>query len=215
MYRDIAEFALARHAIDRDRAGKPVFDTHEITAQDLRDYVANTETNHPEIVRAADALVDFWKDFFDVWMVETGMVDQQTVDTMRQMYPNYVPTFRVTDKNFGKQNGAGSTFRLRAAVQGGSSLEVINPIYSITRMTQQIVNTVSQNQVMRVFHDAMQGGDFGWLATQETADMRVTNVDTGRAEFALADLYENLAASGAEIDPMAFEDFYDTLANMR
>lgn len=215
MYRDIAEFALARHAIDRDRAGKPVFDTHEITAQDLQDYVVNTETNHPEIVRAADALVDFWKDFFDVWMVETGMVDQQTVDTMRQMYPNYVPTFRVTDKNFGKQNGAGSTFRLRAAVQGGSSLEVINPIYSITRMTQQIVNTVSQNQVMRVFHDAMQGGDFGWLATQETADMRVTNVDTGRAEFALADLYENLAASGAEIDPMAFEDFYDTLANMR
>lgn len=215
MYRDIAEFALARHAIDRDRAGKPVFDTHEITAQDLRDYVANTETNHPEIVRAADALVDFWKDFFDVWMVETGMVDQQTVDTMRQMYPNYVPTFRVTDKNFGKKNGAGSAFRLRAAVQGGSSLEVINPIYSITRMTQQIVNTVSQNQVMRVFHDAMQGGDFGWLATQETADMRVTNVDTGRAEFALADLYENLAASGAEIDPMAFEDFYDTLANMR
>lgn len=215
MYRDIAEFALARHAIDRDRAGKPVFDTHEITAQDLRDYVANTETNHPEIVRAADALVDFWKDFFDVWMVETGMVDQQTVDTMRQMYPNYVPTFRVTDKNFGKKNGAGSAFRLRAAVQGGSSLEVINPIYSITRMTQQIVNTVSQNQVMRVFHDAMQGGDFGWLATQETANMRVTNVDTGRAEFALADLYENLAASGAEIDPMAFEDFYDTLANMR
>lgn len=215
MYRDIAEFALARHAIDRDRAGKPVFDTHEITAQDLRDYVANTETNHPEIVRAADALVDFWKDFFDVWMVETGMVDQHTVDTMRQMYPNYVPTFRVTDKNFGKKNGAGSAFRLRAAVQGGSSLEVINPIYSITRMTQQIVNTVSQNQVMRVFHDAMQGGDFGWLATQETADMRVTNVDTGRAEFALADLYENLAASGAEIDPMAFEDFYDTLANMR
>lgn len=215
MYRDIAEFALARHAIDRDRAGRPVFDTHEITAQDLRDYVANTETNHPEIVRAADALVDFWKDFFDVWMVETGMVDQQTVDTMRQMYPNYVPTFRVTDKNFGKKNGAGSAFRLRAAVQGGSSLEVINPIYSITRMTQQIVNTVSQNQVMRVFHDAMQGGDFGWLATQETADMRVTNVDTGRAEFALADLYENLAASGAEIDPMAFEDFYDTLANMR
>lgn len=215
MYRDIAEFALARHAIDRDRAGKPVFDTHEITAQDLQDYVANTETNHPEIVRAADALVDFWKDFFDVWMVETGMVDQQTVDTMRQMYPNYVPTFRVTDKNFGKQNGAGSSFTLRAAKQGGSSLEVINPIYSITRMTQQVVNTVSQNQVMRVFHDAMQGGDFGWLATQETADMRVTNVDTGRAEFALADLYENLAASGAEIDPMVFEDFYDTLASMR
>lgn len=215
MYRDIAEFALARHAIDRDRAGRPVFDTHEITAQDLQDYVVNTETNHPEIVRAADVLVDFWKDFFDVWMVETGMVDQQTVDTMRQMYPNYVPTFRVTDKNFGKKNGAGSAFRLRAAVQGGSSLEVINPIYSITRMTQQIVNTVSQNQVMRVFHDAMQGGDFGWLATQETANMRVTNVDTGRAEFALADLYENLAASGAEIDPMAFEDFYDTLANMR
>lgn len=215
MYRDIAEFALARHAIDRDRAGRPVFDTHEITAQDLQDYVANTETNHPEIVRAADALVDFWKDFFDAWMVQTGMVNQSTVDTMRQMYPNYVPTFRVTDENFGKKNGAGSSFTLRAAKQGGSSLEVINPIYSITRMTQQVVNTVSQNQVMRVFHDAMQGGDFGWLATQETADMRVTNVDTGRAEFALADLYENLAASGAEIDPMVFEDFYDTLASMR
>lgn len=215
MYRDIAEYALARHAIDRDRAGKPVFDVHEITAQDLRNYVADVEAKHPEVVRAADAMVGFWQDFFDAWMVQTGMVDQSTVDTMRQMYPNYVPTFRVTDENFGKKNGAGSSFTLRAAKQGGSSLEVINPIYSITRMTQQVVNTVSQNQVARIFHEAMQQGDFGWLATREAADMRAVNVDTSKAEYALADLYENLAADGADVDPTAFEDFYDTLASMR
>lgn len=215
MYRDIAEYALARHAIDRDRAGKPVFDVHEITAQDLRNYVADVEAKHPEVVRAADAMVGFWKDFFDAWMVQTGMVNQTTVDTMRQMYPNYVPTFRVTDENFGKKNGAGSSFTLRAAKQGGSSLEVINPIYSITRMTQQVVNTVSQNQVARIFHEAMQQGDFGWLATREAADMRAVNVDTSKAEYALADLYENLAADGADVDPTAFEDFYDTLASMR
>lgn len=215
MYRDVAEYALARHAIDRDRAGKPVFDVHEITAQDLRNYVADVEAKHPEVVRAADAMVGFWQDFFDAWMVQTGMVNQTTVDTMRQMYPNYVPTFRVTDENFGKKNGAGSSFTLRAAKQGGSSLEVINPIYGITRMTQQVVNTVSQNQVARIFHEAMQQGDFGWLATREAADMRAVNVDTSKAEYALADLYENLAAGGADVDPTAFEDFYDTLASMR
>ncbi len=215
MYRDIAEYALARHAIDRDRAGKPVFDVHEITAQALRNYVADVEAKHPEVVRAADAMVGFWQDFFDAWMVQTGMVDQSTVDTMRQMYPNYVPTFRVTDENFGKKNGAGSSFTLRAAKQGGSSLEVINPIYGITRMTQQVVNTVSQNQVARIFHEAMQQGDFGWLATREAADMRAVNVDTSKAEYALADLYENLAAGGADVNPTAFEDFYDTLASMR
>lgn len=215
MYRDVAEYALARHAIDRDRAGKPVFDVHEITAQDLRNYVADVEAKHPEVVRAADAMVGFWQDFFDAWMVQTGMVDQSTVDTMRQMYPNYVPTFRVMDENFGKKNGAGSSFTLRAAKQGGSSLEVINPIYGITRMTQQVVNTVSQNQVARIFHEAMQQGDFGWLATREAADMRAVNVDISKAGYALADLYENLTASGADVDPTAFEDFYDTLASMR
>lgn len=215
MYRDVAEYALARHAIDRDRAGKPVFDVHEITAQDLRNYVTDVEAKHPEVVRAADAMVGFWQDFFDAWMVQTGMVDQSTVDTMRQMYPNYVPTFRVMDENFGKKNGAGSSFTLRAAKQGGSSLEVINPIYGITRMTQQVVNTVSQNQVARIFHEAMQQGDFGWLATREAADMRAVNVDTSKAGYALADLYENLTASGADVDPTAFEDFYDTLASMR
>lgn len=56
MYRDIAEYALARHAIDRDRAGKPVFDVHEITAQDLRNYVAGIQRS-PAVCRRYDPCV--------------------------------------------------------------------------------------------------------------------------------------------------------------
>lgn len=56
MYRDIAEYALARHAIDRDRAGKPVFDVHEITAQDLRNYVTGIQRS-PSVCRRYDPCV--------------------------------------------------------------------------------------------------------------------------------------------------------------
>ena len=212
---EVTKFLLARHALDRDRTGKPIFDQHEISQSELRDYVNETIANRPDIVKGANSIVDFWKDFFDVWMVETGLVQKSVVDNMRKLYPNYVPTMRVMDENYGKKNGAGSTFTLRGAKEGGSSLEIVNPIYSIVQMTQQIVNTVSQNQVMQEFHRAMQKGDFGWLATREIADMRVTNIDTSRAQSKLAEMYMEMADANPDIDPTSFAELFDILNGMQ
>lgn len=212
---EVTKFLLARHALDRDRTGKPIFDQHEISQSELRDYVNETIANRPDIVKGANSVVDFWKDFFDVWMVETGLVQKSVVDNMRKLYPNYVPTMRVMDENYGKKNGAGSTFTLRGAKEGGSSLEIVNPIYSIVQMTQQIVNTVSQNQVMQEFHRAMQKGDFGWLATREIADMRVTNIDTSRAQSKLAEMYMEMADANPDIDPTSFAELFDILNGMQ
>ena len=212
---EVTKFLLARHALDRDRTGKPIFDQHEISQSELRDYVNETIANRPDIVKGANSVVDFWKDFFDVWMVETGLVQKSVVDNMRKLYPNYVPTMRVMDENYGKKNGAGSTFTLRGAKEGGSSLEIVNPIYSIVQMTQQIVNTVSQNQVMQEFHKAMQQGGFGWLATREIADMRVTNIDTSRAQSKLAEMYVEMADANPDIDPTSFAEMFDILNGMQ
>lgn len=212
---EVTKFLLARHALDRDRTGKPIFDQHEISQRELRDYVNETIANRPDIVKGANSIVDFWKDFFDVWMVETGLVQKSVVDNMRKLYPNYVPTMRVMDENFGKKDGAGSTFTLRGAKEGGSSLEIVNPIYSIVQMTQQIVNTVSQNQVMQEFHKAMQQGGFGWLATREIADMRVTNIDTSRAQSKLAEMYVEMADANPDIDPTSFAEMFDILNGMQ
>lgn len=209
MREDIEAYALARHALDRDTQGTPVFDQHEITREELEEYVARVEADNPQIVRAADALTEFWNDFFDAWFVDTGMVSREAVNAMRRMYPHYVPTYRVQDKNMSTGSNVNSTFELRAA--RGSTLEVVSPIASITNMVQQVVKTISQNEVMRQFHREMQTGGYGWLATQETQDFTMTQVNTGRAERALVDLVEN----SDDIDMPAVQDLYDAIVSMQ
>lgn len=202
---EISRYALARHALDRLRQGKPVFDEHEFPAEELQRLVDDTEANKPNIVAGADAITSFWNDYLDAWWVNTGMIDAAAVKRMREMYPHYVPTFRVMGNNFKDFGGESARFQMHSAVQGGSSLEVINPVASIIKMTQQMTSTVTHNQMMRAFHAEMQRGGLGDIATNVTQIYR-SRYDTRAMQTQL----EALNASGT-VDPALMDDAFAEL----
>lgn len=206
---EVSRYALARHALDRLAQRKPVFDEHEFPENELRMYIADVEANHPNIVAGADALTSFWSDYMDAWWVDTGMIDRDDVARMRRMYPHYVPTFRVVGKNF-NQYGGSSRFQMRRAVDGGSSLEVIDPIASIVRMTQQMTSTVTQNQLMRAFHAEMQQGGLGDIAERVTQQMMVQRNDTDALQASL----DAINATGT-VDPALMGDAYAEMLNLQ
>ena len=206
---EVSRYALARHALDRRNQNRNVFDEHEFPTAELQQYVADVEANHPNIVAGADALVSFWSDFMDAWWVETGMIDADAVAQMRAMYPNYVPTFRVMGENFNQYGGQSSRFEVRRAVEGGSSLEVIDPLVSIVKMTQQMVSTVTQNQLMQAFHNEMRQGGLGFIADDVTQQFRVQRNDTTALQNAL----DAIRVTGA--DPALMDDAYAAMLELQ
>ena len=207
---EVSRYALARHALDRRRQNRDVFSEAEFPTADLEAYIADVEANHPNIVAGADALTSFWNDFMDAWWVGTGMIDADDVATMRAMYPHYVPTFRVVGENFNQYGGRSSRFQMRRAVEGGSSLEVIDPVASIVKMTQQMTSTVTQNQLMREFHNEWRRGGLGEIADDVTQDYRVQRNDTTRLQGAL----DAIAATGT-VDPALMDDAYAQMLNLQ
>ena len=206
---EVSRYALARHALDRRAQNKDVFDEHEFPTAELQQYVADVEANNPNIVAGADALTSFWSDFMDAWWVQTGMIDADAVAEMRAMYPHYVPTFRVMDDNFKQYGGKSSRFQVRRAVEGGSSLEVIDPLVSIVKMTQQMVSTVTQNQLMQAFHNEMRQGGLGYIADDVTQQFRVQRNDTTALQNALDAIRE----TGA--DPALMDDAYAAMLDLQ
>lgn len=203
----IVRYSLARHALDRRAQNKDVFDEHEFPTAELQQYVADVEANNPNIVAGADALTSFWSDFMDAWMVDTGLIDRATIENMRAMYPHYVPTFRVVGENFNDFGGRRSTFQLREAVEGGSSLEVINPMISLVDQVQKVVNTVTNNQLMRAFHREMQRGGMGEIARLVPQREVARHTDINRAMAAF-----NTVVQGSNVDPDAVENMVRELA---
>lgn len=203
---EVSRYALARHALDRRMQNKDVFDEHEFPTAELEAYVANAPDN---IVAGADALTSFWSDFMDAWWVQTGMIDADAVAEMRAMYPHYVPTFRVMGENFNQYGGQSSRFQVRRAVEGGSSLEVIDPLVSIVKMTQQMVSTVTQNQLMQAFHNEMRQGGLGFIADDVTQQFRVQRNDTTALQNALD------AIRDAGADPALMDDAYAAMLDLQ
>lgn len=207
---EVCRFALARHALDRRNQNADVFSPEEFSTADLTAYIEETRNKRPSIVAGANALVSYWKDFMDAWWVETGMISRQDAREMREKYPNYVPTFRVVGKNFAQYGGRSSRFQIRGVTRGGSSLEVINPINSIVRMTQQMVSTVSHNQMMREFHSEMRHGGLGYIADDVTQEVRLQTNNITRMQEAL----EAINDTGV-VDPDLMDDAYARLLELQ
>lgn len=208
--KDVSTYAVLRHALYRLREGKPVFDVHELSANDIQQAMRNLQNKNPNIEAGADAMVSFWSDLMDAWWVDTGMISAEDVEAMREIYPYYVPTFRIVGKNFNQFGGNSARFEIRAANEGGSSLEIIDPLISMVKMTQQMVSTVSHNELMRAFHREMQQGGLGEIAERKVETMLPTTVNIDAMEVTLDAINES-----ETVDPTLMGDAYAEMMNLQ
>lgn len=199
-------YMLAVHSLDRDAQGLPVFDASFTTAE-RQALIADVQTNHPEVAAAAQAVNDWWHEFMQSFMVDTGYLSQETFDRFMQMYPHYVPTNRVKKRGAFRGNGGGSTYTVRRAT--GSTEEIYNPIDSLVQNVNTIVNMVSQNNVGLVFDNLYNQYDgLGIYARDVTQDMRQDRVNTEGLRDEVEEILTN-----ANTDQDAMEQVLDLIGN--
>lgn len=192
---EVARFGLMRHALDRAREGKPVFNENEIPIADIRDYVARVTNERPEIVAGADAFVSFWNDYVDAWYVGTGMVSPDVIAQMRRTYPNYFPTYRIVE---GKTPG----FAIRRLSGKGSSLEVVDPIVKFVEMVQQMTAKVERNRLRQEFDREFREGGLGQIAERVEEKAYRMNVDATAVREAARAIEEQYDGDGELISDL-------------
>lgn len=206
---DVVTYALLRHHLDRSAQNKAVFNEAEFPADRVEATLKDMEKANQNIARQADAITEFWNDFADAWLVNTGLVSPETIQKMREMYPHYVPTFRVIDHKPSNYGGNSSKFKLRSAVKGGSSLEVINPLASMVAQVQKVVRTVSQNQLMQAFDAELKKGDLGMIAKEVDVTKTKQSNDVSRA---MAVIEQMKASDGT--NPELLDSLIDELGKL-
>lgn len=140
-----------RHNIDRAAQGKNVFPDFDSAAS--ANAAKTIEQLHPEYKKIGDNIVKFINDFMDEWGNKSGLIDNETWNKLREMYPNYFPTHRSFDE---LEKGVSNVFTnskgfvdqttpLRTAI--GSERNIINPVENIMNLINTTVRKAKYNEV--------------------------------------------------------------------
>ncbi|MBS4200271.1 hypothetical protein KHA93_11580 [Bacillus sp. FJAT-49732] len=170
---DFLAYSTAKRALDYDEKGlvagiKPK-DVEGMSDRQLADAaIRQIESESPEIKAAHAELIKYNNRLMDN-LAEAGVLDKESVKSLRDENPNYIPMFRVQDEKVRgfqpltnpKKTYAnlGEPFKKRT----GSEREIINPIESIVKNTYLTLNMAERNKVGRSLLELVeQSGDNAW-----------------------------------------------------
>lgn len=197
-------YMLAMHSLDRDAAGKPVFDS-SMTKEQREAYIQDVQREHPEVARAEQEFQQFRNEFMQAFLVDTGYMTQETLDLFNKMYPHYVPTFRMKDGKGSGSGVSGKNFSIKRAK--GSTENIYNPMDSFVQMMDSIVNMVSQNNTALVWDKVYHQYDgLGLYGREVTQDVQSESVDTTGLQDKIRKILE-----GANTDTDIMQQVMDTI----
>lgn len=197
-------YMLAMHSLDRDAAGKPVFDSSMTKAQ-REAYIQDVQQNHPEVARAEQEFQQFRNEFMQAFLVDTGYMTQETLNLFNTMYPHYVPTFRMKDGKGSGSGVSGKNFSIRRAK--GSTENIYNPMDSFVQMMDSIVTMVSQNNTALVWDNVYhQYEGLGLYGREVTQDIQSESVDTTGLQDRIREILE-----GANTDTDIMQQVIDAI----
>ena len=147
----LEQYALLKHSMYRDAQNKPVFG--DMSQAERQRRIDEIERTRKDIVDAEAAWQSFRHDFLQNWMVDTGYWTQDLLDHLEEMYPHYVPTYRIRDEgdplNVLGASRSSKKYTLKAAT--GGSQDIYSPFYSFIGMVDQITSMVATNKVAQTF----------------------------------------------------------------
>ena len=163
-----------------DKDGKPV------SAETSREIVARYEEEHPWLKEKAEGIYEWWDSFMREWAVGNTL-SAEAYDTWKQMYPHYVPTYRM---NEGGPEGAIQIGPVSASINDlykaakGSTKPVKNIEESFSTLVRKIVDTSRKNELLRNIIDTAMldtEGVFGDFAIFDWDGYYESNPEYGEA----------------------------------
>lgn len=184
----VREYAAALKALNEAK-DKPIFadkDGKPVSAETSREIVARYEEEHPWLKEKAEGIYEWWDSFMREWAVGNTL-SAEAYDTWKQMYPHYVPTYRM---NEGGPDGAIQIGPVSASINDlykaakGSTKPVKNIEESFSTLVRKIVDTSRKNELLRNIIDTAMldtEGVFGDFAIFDWDGYYESNPEFGEA----------------------------------
>jgi len=132
-----------------NRAGnvqnKPVF-SFEVTAEDSRAEAERLIRENPEFAEHAEKVYRY-NDNLMQYRVDSGLVDEAFAAKLKEIYPHYVPTFRMMDKSVAKQSRLNQVRVGKTIGRAEGSAKKLKPLHkAMAEQTLSVVRSGSQNR---------------------------------------------------------------------
>lgn len=158
------QYARLLHEYDTAQ-NKPIFgdsDGNAVTADTSREIVQQYLSENPWLEEKAQGIYEWWDKFMRTWAVGDSITETE-YNTMRELYPHYVPTYRADKKGVGAANFVGangaSIGKAVKKAKGGMS-EVLNIEDSFSNLVSKIVRLERTNELyMNMIDSAMLDND--------------------------------------------------------
>ena len=209
-YADFELYLLHHHNIDRMAVGKPVFGD-DVTAADSQTAIAELDKEYPQFRKIAEKIWKFNDNNLQL-SVDSGMYSQEYADTLREMYPHYVPTFReeyatraaaLMGKNNVWVNNA------KKAAKGSSArilpIDDMMAAQTIQKTTSARINSLLVEMLERGDHD-----EFKVIATEDAEiqiddDTQVTTHEDKTKNTHQVTFYHNGKKVTAQVSRLVFK----------
>lgn len=209
-YADFELYLLHYHNIDRMAVGKPVFGD-DVTAADSQTAIAELDKEYPQFRKIAEKIWKFNDNNLQL-SVDSGMYSQEYADTLREMYPHYVPTFReeyatraaaLMGKNNVWVNNA------KKAAKGSSArilpIDDMMAAQTIQKTTSARINSLLVEMLERGDHD-----EFKVIATEDAEiqiddDTQVTTYEDKTKNTHQVTFYHNGKKVTAQVSRLVFK----------
>lgn len=154
------EYLVLKHSLEwiapkeEDVTQKRVFGDETLEDVDkIEKRIATIENEHPEFKTAAENLYEYQNNVLKYYLIPTGAITEETLDTLNRKYPNYVPFYRAVGKDKSLSGKAKGTFvNQKSPIKRakGSGELIISPLESIIKNTEKFVKVAVRNQVADV-----------------------------------------------------------------
>ena len=190
---DLDEFnnyLVLKHAIEwiapenKDVKIKRVFadDERLNNAESVLEMTATMEKKHPEYSEYAEKIYSYQRDVLTNFAVASGLMSGKMVDYLYELYPHYVPFYRLKDggKDIHGRKAKAAFANQRSPIMRakGSGQSIISPIESIVSNTEKIVKSAMRHRTARAlarYADSIEG--FGSLMERVPPDVMPHTVD--------------------------------------
>lgn len=187
-FNDFALYLIARQSIDREKMGQVTMSQDATGGDNIAAYeqlIRDMDSKYGDLFeKQSDAVYEWYDAFMRAWMVETGLLTEEKYEMMRNMYPHYVPMFRVMDTRHANGQVSKGVNPLKHNSLKGSTREIYNPIENIMIQVNNIVKAYHNNEVAATIHrlwtseDAAVQSGIAQFVTKEEVKLQKQQVDT-------------------------------------
>ena len=155
--RNLFDYTLNTHNIDRFREGKPIFG-ETVNSEMSLGKVAEYDRINPEFKGKQQEITNYFNNLMDDWAVKSGLVSEESAKMLKERYPNYVPTYRAVDLPKSMTQGNQNIAQVIRKAKG--SEKFILPIdQQMIAMTDRTIKNARKNELMNTIANAFEAGD--------------------------------------------------------